>query len=190
MKLIEMICLGIGLAMDAGAVSMTDGLVESKMRFRKMLLIAFFFGLFQMVMPLIGYFAGSIFTNFIKQFTPWLALILLGFIGGKMLIEGIKHLKEKEEVNKSLTIRNLFIQAIATSIDALTVGLIFVGKGNDTMFLASIIIGVVTFIISILCIIIGKKFGNTLGAKAEIFGGIILIIIGLKTFIEYLVEVL
>lgn len=188
MSTFQMFLLGLGLAMDAGAVAMSNGLANNKMKIKKMILIAFFFGLFQMGMPLIGYFAGSIFTNFISRFTPWLALILLGFIGGKMIYEGIKG--NDEEVESNLTINGLLVQAVATSIDALTVGLIFVGKGNSTAILASLIIGIVTFIISLVCVVLGKKFGDKLGSKAEIFGGIILIAIGLKTFIEYLIEVL
>ena len=189
MGIIQMIFLGIGLAMDAGAVAMGNGLAEPKMKIKKIILISLFFGAFQLLMPLIGYFAGSIFTELISQFTPWIALILLGFIGGKMIYEGIKDSdEEKEETNLSLS--GLVIQAIATSIDALTVGLIFVGKGHSTAILASVIIGIVTFMISFGCVLIGKKFGDKLGSKAEIVGGIILIIIGLKTFIEYLIEIL
>ena len=152
MGIIQMIFLGVGLAMDAGAVAMGNGLADSKMKIRKTILIALFFGAFQLLMPLIGYFAGSIFTEFISQFTPWLALVLLGLIGGKMIYEGIKDSdEEKEETNLSLS--GLVIQAIATSIDALTVGLIFVGKGHSTAILASVIIGIVTFMISFGCVI-------------------------------------
>ena len=190
MSIIQMILLGIGLAMDAGAVGMTDGLVNPKMNLSKVILIAFFFGLFQMLMPLIGYFAGNLFTDFISKFTPWLALILLGFIGGKMLFEGIRHLKENEVEDVNLTLKGLLLQAVATSIDALTVGLIFVGKGHTTALVASVIIGITTFMITFLCVYIGKKFGDKLGSKAEILGGAILIIIGLKIFIEYLIEIL
>ena len=116
MSAFQMFLLGLGLAMDAGAVAMSNGLADNKMKIKKMMLIAFFFGLFQMGMPLIGYFAGSIFTNFISRFTPWLALILLGFIGGKMIYEGIKG--NDEEVESNLTINGLLVQAVATSIDA------------------------------------------------------------------------
>lgn len=188
--MVQAILLGLGLAMDAGAVSMTDGLIESKMKIRKALLIAFMFGLFQCGMPLIGYFAGSIFTAFISKFTAWFALILLGYIGGKMLIDGIKHLKNPESVElKPLTFGNLFIQAIATSIDALAIGLIFVGHGTTNALISSGIIGVVTFIVAITCVYIGKHFGTKLSNKAEIIGGIILLGIGLKIFIEYLISV-
>lgn len=190
MNIGQMILLGVGMAMDASAVSMTNGLVEPKMKRSKMLLIALAFGFFQFAMPIIGYFAGSIFEDFLTKFTSWVALILLSFIGGKMLIEGIKHSNCDECENTVLTLKGLFIQAIATSIDALTIGLIFVGWKTSRAFLASGIIGIVTFMLSYICIIIGKKFGDKLSNKAEIIGGLILIAIGLKTFIEYLINVL
>lgn len=190
MNIGQMLLLGVGMAMDASAVSMTNGLVESKMKTKKMLLIAFAFGFFQFAMPIIGFFAGSLFKDFLTQFTSWVALILLSFIGGKMLIEGIKHSNCDECENTELTFKGLLIQAIATSIDALTIGLIFVGWNSSRAFLASGIIGIVTMTLSYICIIIGKKFGDKLSNKAEIIGGLILIAIGLKTFIEYLIEVL
>lgn len=191
MGIIQMLLLGVGMAMDASAVSMTNGLVEPKMKVKKALLIAFFFGFFQFAMPLIGFLAGSVFTEFLKPFTAWLALILLSIIGGKMLIEGIKaHNDEAEEVETVLTLKGLFLQAIATSIDALTLGLIFIGMEFNQVFLACGIIGIVTFILSFVCVYIGKAFGNKLQDKAQIIGGIILIVMGLKIFIEYLIEVL
>lgn len=186
MGIIEMLFLGIGLSMDASAVSMTNGLSEPKMNKGKVFLIAAFFGVFQGVMPLIGYAAGSVFTNFISQFTPWLALVLLSFIGGKMLIEGIKEGEEKE-TKRLLGWKELFIQAIATSIDALTVGIIFVGKEPSIALKAALIITITTFSLSYIAVYIGKKFGTLLSNKAQIFGGVILIGIGLKVFIEYII---
>ena len=103
MNIGQMILLGVGMAMDASAVSMTNGLVEAKMKRKKMLLIAFAFGFFQFAMPVIGYFAGSLFKDFLTQFTSWVALILLSFIGGKMLIEGIKHSNCDDCENTELT---------------------------------------------------------------------------------------
>lgn len=190
MNIEQMILLGVGMAADASAVSMTNGLVESKMKKSKMFLIAASFGIFQFIMPLIGYFAGSLFEDFLTKFTSWVALILLSFIGGKMLLEGIKHAKCDECENTVLSFKGLIIQAIATSIDALTIGIIFVGWDQSKALLASSIIGIVTFVLSFICIIIGKKFGDKLSNKAEIIGGIILILIGVKTFVEYLIEVL
>ena len=186
-----MFLLGIGMAMDASCVSMTNGLVEPKMKVNKSLLIALFFGFFQCFMPLIGYLAGSVFTEFLKPFTAWLALILLTLIGGKMLLEGIKAVHDEQDTEvKTLTIKGLFVQAIATSIDALTLGLIFIGMSFEKVLLACSIIGIVTFLLSFICVYIGKAFGNKLQDKAQIIGGIILIVMGLKIFIEYLIEIL
>lgn len=204
--IIYAILLGAGLAMDASAVSMTNGMNETRMKFPKMCLIAGVFGIFQCIMPLIGYFIGNIFKAFLEQFTALIALILLSYIGGKMLFEGIKaiieqkkHKNEEEDKNeikekKVLGSGQLFIQGIATSIDALTVGLVFIGAGvsyglenNFFAILVSVIIGIVTFIFSLISIFIGKKFGELLSDKAQIVGGLILIGIGLKTFIQYLI---
>ncbi|MGM9881039.1 MAG: manganese efflux pump MntP family protein [Bacilli bacterium] len=209
--IIYAILLGCGLAMDASAVSMTNGMNETKMKLPKMILVAAMFGIFQCIMPLCGYFVGNIFKSFLEKFTAIIALLLLSYIGGKMLYEGIKAIREqkksaKESVNeeenvelaekKKLTFGQLFIQAIATSIDALTVGLVFIGVGvsygldnNFFAILVSLIIGVVTFIFSIISLFIGKKFGELLSDKAQIVGGLILIGIGLKTFIQFIISI-
>ena len=209
--IIYAILLGCGLAMDASAVSMTNGMNETKMKLPKMILVAAMFGIFQCIMPLCGYFVGNIFKSFLEKFTAIIALLLLSYIGGKMLYEGIKAIREqkksaKESVNeeenvelaekKKLTFGQLFIQAIATSIDALTVGLVFIGVGvsygldnNFFAILVSVIIGIVTFIFSIISLFIGKKFGELLSDKAQIVGGLILIGIGLKTFIQFIISI-
>ena len=209
--IIYAILLGGGLAMDASAVSMTNGMNETKMKLPKMILVAAMFGIFQCIMPLCGYFVGNIFKSFLEKFTAIIALLLLSYIGGKMLYEGIKAIREQkksakesdnEEENvelsekKKLTFGQLFIQAIATSIDALTVGLVFIGVGvsygldnNFFAILVSVIIGIVTFIFSIISLFIGKKFGELLSDKAQIVGGLILIGIGLKTFIQFIISI-
>lgn len=209
--IIYAILLGCGLAMDASAVSMTNGMNETKMKLPKMILVAAMFGIFQCIMPLCGYFVGNIFKSFLEKFTAIIALLLLSYIGGKMLYEGIKAIREQkksatESVNeeekeqllekKKLTFGQLFIQAIATSIDALTVGLVFIGVGvsygldnNFFAILVSVIIGIVTFNISIISLFIGKKFGELLSDKAQIVGGLILIGIGLKTFIQFIISI-
>ncbi len=174
--------LGVGLAMDACAVSMANGLKEPKMRFLKILVIALMFGLFQGAMPFIGYLVGSAILTKIEWIIPWVALILLGYIGGKMLYDGIKH--DDEDVdNKPLTLKVLFIQAIATSIDALSVGFTISNYIMKEAIICVLIVALVTLIICIGAVYIGKKFGTKLGNKAEIMGGIILIIIGLEIFI-------
>ncbi len=188
MTIFEIILLGIALSMDAAAVSMTNGLVEPKMKVKKVLLIATFFGLFQGFMPLIGYYAGSIFSNFVSTIAPYLALVLLGFIGGKMIYEAVKKNKDEEDV-KNLTIKNLFVQAIATSIDALAVGISFIAlDASNTLplniFQCCAIIVAATFIISFIAVFIGKKFGDIFNNKAQLIGGLILVGIGIKIFID------
>lgn len=182
--IITSILLGCGLAMDACAVSMANGLKEPKMKFNKIALIAFMFAFFQAAMPLIGYFVGSALLSKIEWIIPWVALVLLSFVGGKMLYEGIKHKDEAEEDdNKSLTFKALIIQAIATSIDALSVGFTISNYTILQAFICCAIVAVVTFAICVAAVFIGKKFGTKLGNKAEILGGIILIGIGLEIFI-------
>ena len=176
--------LGVGLAMDASAVSMTDGLTMPSMKKGKMLFIALTYSVFQTLMPLIGYFAGSIFVDFLSKFVPYIALVLLGFIGVNMLIEGLK--KEDIEVVKleTLQLKTILLQGIATSIDALSVGITMITYSIVEMLISVSIIGGVTFILCFISIIIGKKFGNSLGKKAKLVGGIILTIIGFEIFIK------
>ena len=185
--IITSILLGIGLAMDACAVSMANGLKEPKMKVNKILLIAFVFGIFQGLMPLLGYIVGSNILNKIDWIIPWIALFLLGFIGGKMIYDGL-HEEDNKECCHTLTFKLLIIQAIATSIDALSVG---VSISNYILLDAIIcvsIITVVTFIICFIGVFIGKKFGDSLGNKAEILGGIILIAIGIEIYITGLLK--
>ena len=176
------ILLGVGLAMDACSVSMANGLKEPKMNVKKVILISMMFALFQALMPLIGYFIGSMLLSYIEKYIPWIALILLGFVGGKMFIEGLKH-QEEEVDGKSLTFIVLLVQAIATSIDALSVGFSIADYKVHEALISALIIAIVTFAICIAGVYIGKKFGTALGSKAEMIGGIILIIIGLEIFI-------
>lgn len=184
MGILEMVSLGIGLAMDASAVSMVDGFNNSEIKLNKTVLIAFLFALFQCLMPLTGYFiAHTILFNFISKFAPFVALIVLGFIGLKMLIEGLKNCDECDCLKK-LCFKLLILQAIATSIDALSVGLVFTTFEPFLAIKASIIIGLVTFPLSFVSVFIGKKFGTLLQNKAQLLGGIILIGIGLFIFIK------
>lgn len=176
--------LGIGLAMDACAVSMANGLNEPKMKINKVLLIATMFAVFQALMPFIGYLVGSSFLTKIEWIIPWVALVLLGFIGLKMLIDGIKHKDDCCEECKKLTFKALIIQAIATSIDALSVGFTISNYNIFEAIVSVLVIALVTLPICIAGVYIGKKFGTKLGCKAEILGGIILITIGLEIFIS------
>ena len=185
MFFLNSILFGIGLAMDAFSVSVANGLNEPEMRGRKAAAIAGVFGFFQLAMPLIGWLCvhtmAVMFTAF-QPFIPWIALILLLFIGGKMLVEGIR--SEGDEKKESLGKGTLFIQGIATSIDALSVGFTIAGYHAAAALAESLIIGAVTFGICIIGLKLGKKLGTRLAEKAQIFGGLILIGIGTEIFIK------
>ena len=178
--------LGVGLAMDAFSVSLANGLNEPKMNRNKMALIASVFSIFQWLMPMIGWICVhtivTYFTTF-EKIIPWIALLLLLFIGGKMLLEGIKDDDEGDEKSK-VGFSALIIQGIATSIDALSVGFTIAEYGFLSAFVCAVIIGVVTFIICFAGLMIGKRFGTRIASKASILGGIILIGIGIEIFIK------
>lgn len=177
------IFLGVGLAMDACAVSMANGMQDSKMKVRKGLLIAGMFGIFQGLMPLIGYFLGAAILAKIEWLIPWIALGILGFIGGKMVIEGIKG-EECDEETGCLCFKALLIQAFATSIDALSVGFTIADYTIIEAVVTASLVAVVTFGISMIGIKLGKLFGTKLGGKAMLLGGIVLIAIGIEIFIS------
>lgn len=184
MGTIELLLLSAGLAMDAFAVSVTNGMVKKNVNKLWAIGIALTFGLFQGVMPAIGYALGMKFTNYITKFDHYIALILLGFIGGKMIIDAFKHDDEKVEKNATLTLGELMVQGVATSIDALAVGVSFAAM-NVNIVTACAYIFIITFVLSFIAVFIGKKFGTLLNNKAEIIGGIILVGIGVKIFIEH-----
>lgn len=179
------VLLGVGLAMDAFSVSMANGLNDPNMKNGRMCGIAGVFAGFQFAMPMIGWICVhtilQYFTAFGK-FIPWIALILLAYIGGKMLYEGIRS-KDSDEEKPSLGIGALLIQGIATSIDALSVGFTIAGYGWLMAFAAALIIAAVTFVICMAGLMIGKKFGTKLSNKAQMLGGAILIAIGIEIFI-------
>ena len=184
MGIIEIIILSIGLAMDATAVSMTNGMNDTQIKIKKIVLIGLTFGIFQAIMPLLGYLFGTLFVEFIEQIDHWIALLLLGFLGFQMLREGLSK-KDDEEKVKELGIKMLFLQGVATSIDALAVGVSFASLRVNIVY-AVLSIGVITTILSICGVYIGKKFGDLLKNKASILGGIILISIGIKIFVEHM----
>ena len=181
----QSILLGVGLAMDAFSVSLANGLNEPKMKKRRHFFIAGVFAFFQFIMPLAGFFCvhtvASFFSVF-QKFIPWIALGLLGFIGGKMLIEGIRN-KDDDAPQSALSFGALILQGVATSIDALSVGFTISHYTSMGAFLCCIMIAVTTFIICTIGITLGKKFGTKLANKASVLGGSILIIIGLEIFI-------
>ncbi len=180
--------LGVGLAMDAFSVSLANGLNEPGMSKKKMCVIAGIFSLFQWLMPLIGWICVhtiiQLFASF-EKCIPWIALLLLLFIGGKMILEGIGD-KEEDPENSRIGITALIIQGIATSIDALSVGFTIAEYSLIMAMISAIIIGVVTFIICFSGLIIGKRFGAALSGKASVLGGIILIGIGIEIFLRAL----
>lgn len=177
--------LGVGLAMDAFSVSLANGLNEPKMRKSKMGLIALTFAVFQAAMPLIGFICVHTVVEYFKsfeKFIPWIALILLCYIGGSMLVDGIKN-KDDDENVKKLTFVTLMVQGVATSIDALSVGFTIASYNFFMALVSALIIALVTFVICVAGLFIGKKFGTKLSNKATIFGGIILILIGIEIFV-------
>lgn len=179
--------LGIGLAMDAFSVSLANGLAEPGMRKGRMNIIAGTFGGFQAAMPLIGWICvhtiAVMFEGF-QALIPWIALILLFYIGGKMLLEGINSKGTEEESIERLDNRELMVQGIATSIDALSVGFAIADYNLLQAVLAAAIIAAVTYVICMFGLVLGKKAGTKLAGKAEILGGIILIGIGIEIFVS------
>ena len=189
MGYLEIFLTGIALAMDAFAVSICKGIKMPRLRKSHIVIIAFFFGGFQMLMPLIGWLLGSQFVQYISKFDHWIAFALLAFIGVKMAIESFKH--EEEECCKcdsKLDLKELVVLAIATSIDALAVGITFALYPDINILPSISIIGIVTFVICAGGVVIGHKFGAKFKSKAELLGGIVLVIIGLKLLIEGLLE--
>ena len=189
---LTIILIGIGLSMDAFAVSICKGLEMPRIDKKQTACIALYFGGFQGLMPLIGWFLGTQFRRFIESVDHWVSFGLLAFIGGKMLLEGIKKSFMKpfpEEETKTseggTNHKELLVLAIATSIDALAVGISFAALGTP-IFPAVLIIGCITFGFSILGVLIGHWFGNRFENIAEIIGGVLLILIGVKILVEHL----
>lgn len=179
------ILMGIGLAMDAFSVSLANGLHEPGMSGRKMCTIAGVFGFFQALMPMIGWICVHMLVQYFQafeKFIPWIALILLLYIGGKMLLDGINNKEEKAAAVK-VGFTALLIQGIATSIDALSVGFTIADYGFFMAAVCALIIAAVTFFICMAGLFIGKKFGTVLSGKAAVLGGAILIVIGVEIFI-------
>lgn len=183
--LFNSVLLGVGLAMDAFSVSLATGLREPKMKSGRMSVIAGTFGSFQFLMPVIGWICVHTLLSYFKSFEkaiPWIALILLCFIGGKMLYEGIRK-KEGEDIPEKMGIRELMVMGVATSIDALSVGFTIAEYRLVKALAASLIIGAVTFVICMIGLLIGKKVGTRFSDRAQIIGGSILIVIGFEIFI-------
>lgn len=185
---IELLLMGIGLAMDAFAVSICKGLGMKKLDKKQSLIIGLYFGGFQALMPFIGWLLGSQFQQYITSIDHWIAFVLLGFIGGKMICEAVREWNEEEQVEVTdapLDHKNMVVLAVATSIDALAVGITFAFLGTPIIE-AITIIGITTFVISVAGVFIGNFFGSKYKNKAELAGGLILVLLGLKILLEHL----
>lgn len=183
MGLIEILLISVGLAMDAFAVSICKGLSMKKMDWHKGFIIASYFGIFQGAMPLLGYFLGIGFEDLVTSVDHWIAFILLSIIGGKMIQEALS--KDNESLNDNVDFKTMAILALATSIDALAIGITFAFLDVNIVF-ASYSIAMITFILSLIGVRIGNVFGDRFKKKAEFIGGAILIFLGIKIIIEHL----
>lgn len=182
-ELLTTSCLALALSADAMAVSMTSGLMIRHIKINKAIKIALFFGVFQAIMPMIGWIVGLTFRDFMTSFDHWIAFVLLGLIGGKMIYESFQE-NEAEKFNP-LDNSTLLALAIATSIDALAAGL-GLSMLKSSIILACTLIGVITFVLSFIAVFLGHRFGGLFNQKIEIIGGLILILIGSKILCEHL----
>ena len=185
MRIFELILLGVGLSMDAFAVSICNGLAMEKVTLKKAGLVGLWFGGFQALMPLIGFFLGRQFAGAIAAFDHWVAFGLLGLIGINMIREALSP-KEEDEATDDLSFKTMFLLAVATSIDALAVGVSLSLAGGVNIWMAITIIGCTTFLLSAIGVKAGGVFGARFEKKAELAGGIILICLGLKILLEHL----
>lgn len=206
--IVQSLLISVSLSMDAFAVSLSNGLTAKKMPVKYMILTALSFGLFQGIMPLIGYLLGSLFEKWIEVAVPIIGFCILFLLGAKMIFDSARDIvkekkaKEKETDNLSCPncldneeekpykfgVKTLLVQSVATSIDALTVGLVYIGKSAVETYVTFALIAVITFGICVGGVFIGQKFGDKLKSKSGILGGLILIAIGLKLLIEFLIE--
>lgn len=184
MSFIEVFLIGVGLAMDAFAVSICKGLSIKKTSYKNVITIALYFSIFQALMPLIGYLIGSTFESLITTIDHWLAFILLNIIGINMIKES--KTENSETINDKVDFKTMFVLAIATSIDALTIGITFAFLKTN-IFNNILTIGITTFIITSIGVLIGKKFGSKYEKKSQILGGLILIFMGIKILIDHII---
>lgn len=183
MSFLELLLVAVGLSMDAFAVAVCRGLEMRRIDYRQALLIAVFFGGFQALMPVVGYLLGAGFEHYISAFDHWIAFALLAFIGGKMIWEAVRG--GEEEQPQELDLKMLLMMAVATSIDALAVGITFAFLRMDILS-SALTIGATTFLISFGGVAAGNRFGARYKQKAEIVGGVMLVLIGVKILLEHL----
>lgn len=188
MGILEIILIGVVLAMDAFAVSMCRGLSMRKIDYKQATVIALTFGVFQAIMPILGWLAGTQFEKFIERVDHWLAFGLLLLIGGKMIYDGLRKKKDEDAtlLDNVLNFKELILMAIATSIDALAVGITFAIVDGLSIWWSVLIIGLITFALCFAGVIIGHKFGNRFEKQATLIGGIVLVLIGVKILLEHL----
>lgn len=180
MTLFEIILIGVALSMDAFAVCIASSMAYTNMTFARKMSMPVAFGIFQGIMPLLGFYLGSLFAAFIEKWSGAVSLLILGIIGFNMIRESFAPEEKREE--KTLTFKLLLIQAVATSIDAFAVGVSFAANRSN-IWISAPLIACTTFVLSLIAVLIGSKTGEKIGGKAEIIGGIILIAIGIKAFI-------
>ena len=186
MGILELLLIGVGLSMDAFAVAICQGLCMPKLNWRHGAVIALFFGGFQALMPLIGFFLGALFADAIEAFDHWVAFGLLAVIGANMLKEALEKGESCPTNSADFSIKTMFVMAVATSIDALAVGISLAMAGTENIFLAVGLIGLMTFLLSALGVKIGSVFGSRYEKKAQVAGGVILIVLGVKILLEHL----
>lgn len=187
MSFIELFLIAVSLAMDAFAVSVSNGLILPNVKKRNAVTFGLYFGLLQFFMPIIGYFLGNKLTKYVQQFDHWIAFILLGIIGFNMIKESFS--EDEEDVPKEkeiLKVKNMTMLAIATSIDALAVGVTFAFIGNMNIVFACSVIGIVAFILSYAGLMIGKKIGPFFKTYAERIGGLVLVGMGIKILVQHI----
>ncbi|MDR0978940.1 MAG: manganese efflux pump MntP family protein [Lachnospiraceae bacterium] len=183
MSLFEIIIIAISLAMDAFAVSICKGISMKRIKWKNTCIIALYFGAFQALMPTIGYFLGTTFSAMLTSIDHWIAFVLLGIIGIKMIKESLEN--EKEDIDDGVGFKSMIVLAIATSIDALAVGVTFAFLNVNILFSVAMI-GLITFALSIVGVNVGSKLGSKYGKIAEKIGGIVLILLGIKILFEHL----
>ena len=186
MGFLELFLLAIGVSMDAFAVSICKGLAAGRTSLKESVICGSWFGGFQALMPLAGFFLGTLFADAIEAFDHWVALVLLGIIGFNMLKDAFSKCCECEEHSNDFAFKTMLVMAIATSIDALAVGISLAMAGNVNIFMAILLIGATTFTFSAIGVKIGSVFGSKYEKKAQFCGGVILILLGLKILLEHL----
>ena len=180
--IVDLLLVAVALSMDAFAVAVSSGIVSDSPGWKNIVKLAFFFGFFQFLMPVVGFVLGQLVSEFITQYAGFITFVILGFIGGKMIWDAFHEEEGVEASGQTLTVPVLLFQAVATSIDALAVGVSFAALEVNVLT-SSGIIGITTALTCAVALIIGKRFGNALGEKATIIGGVVLILIGLKSLL-------